>query len=154
VTTGFANKGAMIGVSIAILAAPCKADRQPNPIALFSGLDKITAATSTFEVRTGEEVTFGSLQVKLFACFTSPITERPQTSAFVQVFTKTQSGEREKIFSGWMFAESPGLNALENPVYDIWLAGCRDPNAPPLPVEAVPEVKSNEDAGQGEEPED
>jgi hypothetical protein len=120
------------------LTQPTLAERIVNPIGLFSGLDKITAVTSSFEAKIGEEVVFGSLKIKVFACYTRPITERPDTSAFIQVSVGNQAGQIEQIFSGWMFAESPGLNALENPVYDIWLTGCRDPNAPPPPVETAP----------------
>jgi hypothetical protein len=154
VTIASAAKLATVGVFSVAASAVSYAERIPNPLAMFAGLDKITAETSSFEVRVGEEVSYGSLSVNVSACYTNPITERPQTSAFVQVFTDAQSGERERIFSGWMFAESPGLNALENPVYDIWLTGCRDPNAPPVPVEAAPETKAPDANTQEDEPED
>jgi hypothetical protein len=52
------------------------------------------------------------------------------------------SGERKRIYSGWMFAESPGLNGLEHPTFDVWLTGCRDPNAPPPPVEEAPKPEA------------
>jgi hypothetical protein len=144
---------------MAQFAAPdARAERIVNPIGMFSGLDKITAVTSSFEAKVGEEVAFGSLKIKLFACYTRPITERPDTSAFIQVFTANQTGKAERIFSGWMFAESPGLNALENPVYDIWLTGCRDPDAPPPPVEAAPAETAPSEPGdpklQDGQPED
>ncbi len=132
-------------------APSAHAERIANPIGVFSTLDKITALTKSFEAKLNEEVPVGSLTVKMFSCYTRPITERPETAAFIQVYTDATGGKREAIFSGWIFAESPSLNALEHPVYDIWLTGCRDPAAPPPAVEAPPvEVP----AEQEPEPED
>ncbi len=109
-----------------------------NPLAQFSGLDKITGLTTQFEIKVGEEAKFGSLIVKPFVCNTRPITEEPKTTSFVQVEDVAADGSKKIIFSGWMFAESPGLNGVEHPTFDVWLTGCRDPNAPPPPVETTP----------------
>jgi hypothetical protein len=136
------------------LTGQAHSERIENPVGVFSGLDKVTAITKTFEAKLGEEITFGNLRMKMFACYTRPITERPDTAAFVQIFTGSQSDANTTIFSGWLFAESPGLNALENPVYDIWLTGCRDPNAPPPTVEARPAEPPETESTQPEEPED
>lgn len=128
------------------------AERVKNPLALFSGLDKITGVTTNFETKVGEEARFGSFFIKPFVCYTRPVTEEPKTTAFVQVDAVQSDGKRERIFSGWMFAESPGLNAVEHPIFDVWLSGCRDPNAPPPPVEEPPkpatEELPEEDAGE------
>ena len=117
-----------------------------NPIAVFDGLDKIMGQTTSFEVKIGEEKKFGGLIVKADVCNTSPITERPKTVAFVEVDEQSKDGTRRRIFSGWMFAESPGLNALEHPLYDVWLTACRDPNAPPPPQEHVPDTAGQKPA--------
>lgn len=127
-----------------ILSTPAAAERVKNPIALFSGLDKITGVTTNFEVNVGEEKAFGYLYVKPEVCFTRPITEEPKTASFVQVDVLGTDQKRTRIFSGWMFAESPGLNAVEHPIFDVWLTGCKDPNAPPPPVE-VPEKPTTEE---------
>ena len=119
-------------------ASIAQAERIKNPLALFSGLDKITGVTTNFEVKIGEEGKFGSLFVKPFVCFTRPITEEPKTTGFVQVDVLESDGKRTRAFSGWMFAESPGLSGVENPIFDVWLTGCRDPDAPPPPVETGP----------------
>ena len=118
--------------------APAKAERIKNPLALFSGLDKITGVTTNFEIKVGDEFSFGNLVVKPSVCFTRPITEAPKTIGFVQVDALETDGKRVRIFSGWMFAESPGLNAVDHPIFDVWLTGCRDPDAPPPPVETGP----------------
>ncbi len=130
------------------------AERIANPVGMFAGLDKVTAVTKTFEAKLGEEITFGNLKMKMFACYSRPITEQPDTAAFVQIFAGSQTGGNSMIFSGWLFAESPSLNALENPVYDIWLTGCRDPNAPPPAVETRPTETPDAETAQPEVPED
>ena len=130
------------------------AERLANPIAVFNGLDKITGITTTFEIPIGEERRFGGLIVKPNACLSSPITEEPKTTSFVEVDQVESGATRRTVFSGWMFAESPGLNAVEHAIYDVWLTGCRDPNAPPAVVETVPDVSALQDQIGEEEPED
>jgi hypothetical protein len=137
-----------------VLAAPASAERIGNPIAVFNGLDKITGVTTTFEIPIGEERKFGSLIIKPNACFSSPSTEEPKTTSFVSIDQMEADSTRKPLFSGWMFAESPGLNAMEHAIYDVWLTGCRDPNAPPPVVEAVPDVTTLQDQIEEGEPED
>jgi hypothetical protein len=98
-----------------------------NHRAVFSGLDKITGRTISFDAAIGETVQFGALQVTPRACYTRPPTEATNTDAFVQVDEVTLQGQIKRIFSGWMFASSPGLNAIEHPIYDVWLTGCESP---------------------------
>jgi hypothetical protein len=119
-------------------SAAAQAEDIHNPIAMFAGLDKIMAITTNFEAKIGEEAKFGDLIVKADVCNTKPITEDPKTASFVEIDQVGKEGDRKRIFSGWMFKESPGLNALEHPIFDVWLTGCRDPNAPPPPVEVQP----------------
>jgi hypothetical protein len=132
---------------------PVEAARVANPIAVFSGLDKITGLTTTFEAKIGEQKRFGGLFVKADACYTRDVTEEPKTTSFVEVEEIESDNSRKKIFSGWMFAESPGLSAVEHPIYDVWLTGCRDPNAPPPVIEQVPDTQPVPE-GTEEEPED
>jgi hypothetical protein len=98
-----------------------------NRRATFAGLDKITGRTTTFDAAIGETVQFGALQVTPRACYTRPPTEATNTDAFVEVDEVTLQGEIKRIFTGWMFASSPGLNAVEHPIYDVWLTGCASP---------------------------
>jgi hypothetical protein len=99
-----------------------------NKKAVFSGLDKITGRIINFDVDIGETVQFGALRVKPDACYTRPATEATNTDAFVEVEEITLQGEVKKIFSGWMFAASPGLHGVEHPIYDIWLTDCKAPD--------------------------
>jgi hypothetical protein len=98
-----------------------------NKKASFSGLDKITGRIINFDEDIGETVQFGALRVKTDACYTRPATEAANTDAFVEVDEITLQGEVKRIFSGWMYAASPGLHAVEHPIYDIWLTDCKGP---------------------------
>ena len=100
-----------------------------NKKASFSGLDKITGRIINFDEDIGETVQFGALRVKTDACYTRPATEAANTDAFVEVDEITLQGEVKRIFSGWMFAASPGLHGVEHPIYDIWLTDCKGPDA-------------------------
>jgi hypothetical protein len=99
-----------------------------NKKASFSGLDKITGRIINFDEDIGETVQFGALRVKTSACYTRPATEAANTDAFVEVDEITLQGEVKRIFSGWMFAASPGLHGVEHPIYDIWLTDCKVPD--------------------------
>lgn len=100
-------------------------DRIANPTAEFAGLDKITGHITDFDVKIGETVQFGALQVTPHACYSRPPTVAPRTDAFVDVDEVTLTGEIKRIFTGWMFASSPALHAVEHPIYDVWLTGCK-----------------------------
>ncbi|MDB5600814.1 MAG: hypothetical protein JWN71_2858, partial [Xanthobacteraceae bacterium] len=109
---------------------------------VFAGLDKITGRITSFDVAIGETVQFGALQLTPRACYTRPPTENTNTDAFVEVDEVTLQGEVRRIFTGWMFASSPGLHAVEHPIYDVWLTDCKEPTpavAASNPVE--PEAK-------------
>ena len=99
-----------------------------NKKASFSGLDKITGRIINFDEDIGETVQFGALRVKTDACYTRPATEAANTDAFVEVDEITLQGEVKRIFSGWMYAASPGLHGVEHPIYDIWLTDCKGPD--------------------------
>jgi hypothetical protein len=128
----------------------------PNGRAVFSGLDKITGRIISFDAAIGETVQFGALQVTARACYTRPPTEATNTDAFVEVDEVTLKGEIKRIFTGWMFASSPGLHAVEHPIYDVWLTDCAQPaggspvaqsgpppfGAPPPPGQARPRSPS------------
>lgn len=119
-------------------AGPAVAERIENPIAVFSGLDKVGGKITTLEVKVGEAIQFGSLVMRVRVCNSRPVTEEPNTTSFVEIDDVKVDGSVKRAFTGWMFAESPALNALEHPVYDVWLTGCKDPAAPAPKVEKVP----------------
>ena len=116
------------------------AQKIANNQAVFSGLDKITGRIIAFDVALNETVQFGALQVTPRVCYTRPPTETSNTDAFIEVDEITLQGEIKRVFTGWMFAASPGLNAIEHPIYDIWLADCKGAQQPAVAAapEAVP----------------
>jgi hypothetical protein len=85
-------------------------------------------------------VQFGALQVTARACYTRPPTEATNTDAFVEVDEVTLQGEIKRIFTGWMFAASPGLHAVEHPIYDVWLTDCASPASGPVAQSTPPPV--------------
>ncbi|HVV95466.1 MAG TPA: DUF2155 domain-containing protein [Hyphomicrobiales bacterium] len=106
-----------------------------NPVAVFVGLNKITGRATDFEAKIGQTVHYGALEVTPRVCDTKPATERQQTAAFVQVDEITLQKTTKRIFSGWMFAASPGLNALEQPIFDVWLKDCQGGRRPEPPAQ-------------------
>ena len=98
-------------------------------VAVLQGLDKTTARISKFDAPVGQSVRFGTLVITVRACIKHPPEEEPESAAFLQI-DEVRQGERnsvvsQQVFSGWMFASSPALSALENPIYDIGVLDCK-----------------------------
>ena len=124
--------------------------------ATLRALDKITGRSTDIDVKVGEPIVFGSLKVELKVCYQTPPEEAPESAAFLKIAStqpvavetmeaaldaddvETVSEENPELFSGWMYASSPGLSALEHPVYDIWVIRCTVPD----PVKMAPEDSS------------
>src|SRR5690606_14103219 len=109
------------------------AERITSPDAEFSGLDKITGRITTFDVYINETDQFGALQVTPKVCYSRTENEAPCTDGFVEVDEITLDRKIRRIFTGWMFADSPGLNAVEHPIYDVWLKNCKQKSEVPPP---------------------
>ena len=122
-----------IAVAILALAMPSSmaAETIPEPVALLQGLDKITARVSKFEAPVGAPVRFGTLLIRVRDCEKNPPEETPESAAFLEI-DEVRPGEANlRVFSGWMFASSPALSALEHPVYDVNVLDCRAPSGSP-----------------------
>jgi len=124
---------AVMAAGIAMAPMPSKAARIENPVATFSGIDKITGRITSFDVYIGETVQFGALQVTPKVCYSRDDTEAQKITSFVEVDEITLDRKIRRIFTGWMFADSPGLNAVEHPVYDVWLTECKTKSDVPPP---------------------
>src|SRR5215203_1141429 len=143
-------KTALALAFIAGVVGQAQADRIKNPTAVFSGLDKITGRIVSFEVAVDETVQFGALQVTARVCFTKPPTETPNTASFIEVDEPGPEGKGKRVFSGWLFAASPGLHGLEHPVYDIWLVDCKGgTEVIAEPKETPEELPPIQDAARG-----
>ena len=124
--SGMVQRLILIG-GIAWLAAISAASAQKieNEIAVFAALDKVTARVSPLEIPINQTATFGALKITPRVCYTRPPTEPPKTTSFVQIDEVQLNGTERRIFSGWMFAQSPGLYAVEHPTFDVWLTNCK-----------------------------
>jgi hypothetical protein len=108
-----------------IVPAPPSSDPPKTVGVVLGGLDKVAARTKKFEVNLKQRVVYNTLIVTVLACKTRPPEEPPESAAFLEVQERKSDGTVQKIFSGWMFASSPALNALEHPVYDVWVISCK-----------------------------
>lgn len=126
----WAGAGALATAIVTVaLVGPAHAQRIENSVAVFAALDKVTAKISRLEVPLNQTATFGSLKVTPRVCYSRAPTEPPKTTSFVEVDETLLDGKEKQLFSGWMFADSPGLNAVEHPVFDVWLTDCTYPRA-------------------------
>jgi hypothetical protein len=92
---------------------------------VLGGLDKVAARTAKFEANLKQQVFYNTLIITVQMCKTRPPEEPPESAAFLEIQESKPDGTKAKIFSGWMFATSPALNALEHPVYDVWVISCK-----------------------------
>lgn len=113
-------------------------------------LDKTTARATTFKAKVGQTLKFGEIFVKVRACRKPPSVEKEESASFIQVWEKDkQNDESQWVFSGWMFASSPALSAMDHPVYDVWVIGCTGANPEPEPE---PEEEVTDEDTTGEAP--
>jgi hypothetical protein len=122
-------RGLAFLICLALAAAPACA----REVAVLQGLDKVTARVSTFDAPIDEPVRFGSLEIVARTCQKRPPEETPESAAFLEIRDIKPGESPVKVFEGWMFASSPALNALEHPVYDIWVLDCRNDSSSPGP---------------------
>lgn len=94
-------------------------------MAVLRGLDKITARATTIYAPIGVPVRYATLTITARYCYSTPITETPETTAFLQIVDHRPDQAERKVFSGWMLASSPSLNGMEHPLYDVWVISCK-----------------------------
>lgn len=125
------------------------------PIVKLRTLDKITARTMTFEARVGTTMKFGEIYIKVQTCRKPPPVEKTEAAAFLQIWETDSVKDQSKwIFSGWMFASSPTLSAMDHPVYDVWVIDClgKDPEALPPEATATQDGTVPEGSKESEQP--
>jgi hypothetical protein len=113
-----------------------------EPVALLQGLDKITARVSKFEAPVGTPVRFGTFSIRVRDCEKNPPEETPESAAFLEIDELRPGEARMRVFSGWMFASSPALSALEHPVYDVNVLDCRNASGSPPALSGKAEGKT------------
>lgn len=100
-------------------------DWEPMRAARLQALDKVTARITIVEVRVGETARFGTLSIALRACHGRPQDEVPDAAAWMEITDSRAAPGSPPAFRGWMFANAPGVNMLEHPVYDLRVLECR-----------------------------
>jgi hypothetical protein len=118
---------------------------QPASAVKLRALDKITGNSTDINARVGQSVDHGRLKVTVRACYQSSPQDAPEAAAFLEIYSTAPPKEQKTpnpiadskmnrgpqpigpnglLFSGWMYASSPGLSALEHPTYDVWVISC------------------------------
>lgn len=122
----------MVLATVLLVASTAVAKADPYRTAVLQGLDKVTARVTTLRVDVGDTVTFGTLEIIPRHCEKRPPEETPESAAFLDIAEVRPGEAAVGLFRGWMFASSPALNALEHPVYDVWVLDCENmiSNAP------------------------
>ena len=121
------------------------ADAKPDArgvkrMAVLRGLDKITGRAIDVNAPAGVPVRYGSLTLTARYCYTVPPEEPPETSVFVQIDDNPPGAPPKRIFSGWMFASTPALSALEHPTYDVWVITCKTDEPAPAAATTSAEI--------------
>lgn len=111
-------------VSLFMMTSPAYAVMQDMPVVKLQSIDKITGRTVTFEARVGSTVKYGPLYIKVQACRKAQPIEQPESAAFIQVWEVSPRDVSKWVFSGWMFASSPALSAMDHAIYDVWVLDC------------------------------
>lgn len=91
----------------------------------LQGLDKHTARVYIIDAPIGKVIEFGTLRILVHRCLESAPEDQPESKAFVVVSENKVDSEPQVLFSGWMFASSPAISALDHPVYDVWVKSCK-----------------------------
>lgn len=111
--------------------APARAatpQSQPTPnaerVLVIGVLDKVSSETRDLVLKPGNSVTFGKIRIAARTCEAAPPWERPHTGAFLQIDGPGDDNKPKRLFSGWLFAESPSLNSFDNARYDVWFKSC------------------------------
>ena len=94
--------------------------------ALMQSMDKVTGRVNKITVPVNSKVSYGDFSFVLRSCKKRPAEETPENFAFVDVADKSFGEEEYNIFRGWMLSSAPGVNAIEHPIYDVWLLECID----------------------------
>ena len=118
------------------------------PSVKLQALDKATARTITMEAKVGDTIEYGSIFIKIQACRKAAPLDKPESASFLQIWEVPLNSEKsEWVFSGWMFASSPALSAMDHPVYDVWVLDCAGKGAEPI----FDDVEPEEDESKTEE---
>jgi hypothetical protein len=133
------------------------ADQQPQggTVLTLRGLEKITGRPTNIVAPIGKPVNFATLTITVRYCYSTPPSETPETAAFVQISDHRADQSEKQVFSGWMYASTPGLNGMEHPLYDVWVISCNNSGAgsPTLTSSTAPVKVRSPDSSDKEQQE-
>lgn len=123
-----------------------------NAVLQLKALDKITGKAIVLMAPLNRPVQFATLTITARTCYSTPPSETPETSAFLQIDDHRPDQSQARAFSGWMYASSPGLNSLQHPLYDVWVISCitNAPGQVPSVVAQAPVKVVSPNAGANE----
>lgn len=146
-----AGTAAACGLTVVIAAgaAAMPVPTPDHPVLELRALDKITGRARVVYAPVGQQVKYATLSIAVRSCYSTPASETPETSAFLQISDQRADRPAHRVFSGWMYASSPGLNGLEHPLYDVWVIKCMTsaPSQAPSAKSAAP-VSPNKGADE------
>ena len=122
------SKFLYVAASVAILFSVNNASSKEisTNSAIMQAMDKVTGVVNKISVPVNSKVSFGDFSLVLRACKKTPAEETPENFAFVDVADKSFGKDEYNIFRGWLISSTPGINAIEHPIYDVWLLECVD----------------------------
>lgn len=115
---------AAVGFGLTVASLHARAEDLVGDGVLLQALDKVTARITEIKAPLGEPVRFGSLEITAYRCLKRPPEEPPESKALLEIRDARPGELGTVLLRGWMFASSPALNALEHPVYDVWVKDC------------------------------
>jgi hypothetical protein len=120
-------RGAVLAALLLLLGGTATAQQGwvPQQVAELQALDKVTARVSTLRVPVNRPAQFGSLTISVRACNARPPDEVQDAAAWMEITDSRAPANGAAVFRGWMFANAPGVNMLQHPVYDIRVMECR-----------------------------
>ena len=116
---------------------------KPMLVGSFSLLHKVTAKVQKIELLSSQEYAIGDMSLTMHDCISTPPEEPPETKAFLEI-SEFKAGRDKALFNGWMFASSPGINAMEHPVFDIWPLACKTEDGMVFTGEILPPVSETQ----------
>lgn len=103
-----------------------KATPMEQRVATLGLLNKRNGLWRDLTMKPGESIRIGDVVIRLRACdSTAPWEPEQLTGSFVQVITRSPDNSWKRVFSGWLYKESPSLNVVEHPIYDVWTKACQ-----------------------------
>jgi len=118
-------RAALLAVLLAFPGLASAQEWVPRRFAEIQALDKVNARVLTLRATVGEPARFGTLTILVRACHARPPDEVPDAAAFLEITDERSPPGSGPVFRGWMFADAPGVNMFEHPVYDLRILSCR-----------------------------